>query len=104
MTDVVLPRIKSLRLRMGWAQSGMAAFLGLTQASISNMENSANEHGSSSRLLDALEAAVVAGEIEPGVPPEGALIVVTARAQGFDAGGASSPSSGVAAGVEAGHA
>ena len=82
----------------------MGSFLGLSQDAVSRMESGQPEKGGTRRLLDALEAAVDSGEIEPGVPPEGALIVVTARAQGFDAGGASSPSSGVAAGVGHGHA
>ena len=97
-------RISRLIDTLGWTQGGLASFLGVAQPTVANYVGKGVAPGASGKLLDALEAAVVAGEIEPGVPPEGALIVVTARAQGFDAGGASSPSSGVAAGVGHGHA
>lgn len=97
-------RIAALIDRLGWTHLGLASFLGVAQPTVTRYVATGSAPGASGKLLDALEAAVVAGEIEPGVPPEGALIVVTARAQGFDAGGASSPSSGVAAGVGHGHA
>lgn len=57
MSDEPAPRIKRLRLELGWTQKFMADHLGVTQASVSYMENGATESGPIKRLLDILEAS-----------------------------------------------
>ena len=53
-------RIKRLRLALKWSQARMAEHIGLTQASVSAMENGARESGPVSKLLDQLESQVLA--------------------------------------------
>jgi transcriptional regulator with XRE-family HTH domain len=63
MTDDAPPRIKRLRLALGWPQSRLAEWLGLTQAAVSLMEKGQPESGPVSKLLDMLSAQMEAGDL-----------------------------------------
>lgn len=67
MSTTFFPRIKTLRLAMGWSQGRMAEYLGCTQANVSRLEIDANgkEKGSIRKLLDLLEQQRAANEPEP---------------------------------------
>ena len=67
------PRIKTVRLRLGWKQPEMARFLGVTQPAISHMEAGQPESGPVSRLLELLSAALDRGAIEAGTAPADCL-------------------------------
>lgn len=56
------PRIKRIRTALGWSQSAMAEHLGVSQPTISNLENGQKESGPQKRLLDQLEAECARGE------------------------------------------
>lgn len=60
MDEPTPPRIKRLRLALRWSQRRMAEYLGLTQASVSLVENGQDESGPVSKLLDLLEARCAA--------------------------------------------
>ena len=56
-----MSRMKVLRVRKGWNQPTMAAFLGVHQSQVSRIETGKlRESGPVSRLLDRLEAEIAA--------------------------------------------
>lgn len=59
-----MTRTERLRLAKGWAQPQLADYLGVTQATVSRLENGQDESGPVSRLLDLLAA-----EISPAPAP-----------------------------------
>lgn len=59
-----MTRTERLRLAKGWAQPQLAEYLGVTQATVSRLENGQDESGPVSRLLDLLSA-----ELEALAPP-----------------------------------
>jgi transcriptional regulator with XRE-family HTH domain len=79
------PRIKLVRLRLGWKQPEMGRFLGVSQAAVSHMEAGQAESGPISRLLEMLSAAIERGQVEAGSAPADCLRAIG----GEDAGGES---------------
>lgn len=55
-----MTRTERLRLAKGWAQPQLAEYLGVTQATVSRLENGQDESGPVSRLLDLLAAEIAA--------------------------------------------
>lgn len=53
-----MTRTERLRLAKGWAQPQLADYLGVTQATVSRLENGQDESGPVSRLLDLLAAEI----------------------------------------------
>lgn len=53
-----MTRTERLRLAKGWAQPQLAEYLGVTQATVSRLENGQDESGPVSRLLDLLAAEI----------------------------------------------
>ena len=51
------PRIRKLRAALGWSQSKMGDYLGVSQPAVFNLENGQKESGPVSKLLDQLEGS-----------------------------------------------
>jgi transcriptional regulator with XRE-family HTH domain len=69
-------RIRSLRTELGWSQYAMADFLGVQQPSVHRLEVGQPSSGPTSRLLDALAAALAKGVVTPGMSPARCLFVL----------------------------
>lgn len=59
-----MTRTERLRLAKGWAQPQLAEYLGVTQATVSRLENGQDESGPVSRLLDLLEGQLILELVE----------------------------------------
>ncbi|MBZ5760256.1 helix-turn-helix domain-containing protein [Rhizobium sp. VS19-DR104.2] len=60
--------IKALRQRVKWRQERLARFLGVATSSVSHMENGRPPSGPVLRLLDLLQGALDAGDVEHRFP------------------------------------
>lgn len=67
-----MARIKDIRAGLGWSQSRMADFIGLSQSRVSHLESGQPESGVVSRLLDRLAQDIAEGRLvaEPASTPE----------------------------------
>jgi transcriptional regulator with XRE-family HTH domain len=61
-----MSRCRKIRSDLGWSQKTLAAFLGVEQPTVWRLENSREETGPESRLLDLLNAAISDGSISKG--------------------------------------
>lgn len=67
-----MSRSKSIRKAFDWTQAQLAAFLGVTQATVFRFDAGQGEPGPVAALLDLLEAGVAAGVVSPGMSPDAA--------------------------------